>query len=291
MLLGNGLSVRIGLVALAVAAFTTSPAMAQDKFRISLDTNATHVRNKAAAIFASELGKQVGDKLKIEIYPSAQLFRDRDIPKALRQGAVEMGIPGTWQLDGFEPNAAIQTLPMFYGVAPSIVHQVMDDKLGPFVDKHIEERLKVKIIGQWLDLGMQHFYSITKPLDTYDDLKGMKVRYTGGTATAARLEGLGTLPMLIPYPDLPMALSQGVVDGVATTHESIATAKLWDSGIKYGFEDNQYMAQYVPMISLDFWNKQSKEIQAAITSAWKTAATEERGIAAQAQANARQQMI
>ncbi|MFH1602865.1 MAG: hypothetical protein ABIH03_03045 [Pseudomonadota bacterium] len=40
----------------------------------------------------------------------------RDIPKALRQNAVERGIPGTWQLDGVAPNTALQSLPMFYDV-------------------------------------------------------------------------------------------------------------------------------------------------------------------------------
>jgi len=290
-MLRNKFLVSIGLLAFSVAAFTVEPVLAQDKLRISLDTNPTHVRNKTAGIFAAELKKRVGDKISVEIYPSAQLFRDRDVPKALRQGAIEMGIPGTWQLDGFEPNAAIQTLPMFYGASLDVVHQVMDGKLGQFINKHIEDRLKVVIPGGWLDLGMQYFYSNTKPLDTYADFKGMKVRYPGGSANAARLEGLGIVPMLVPYPDLPMALSQGVVDGVASTNESIATAKLWDSGIKYSFEDGQFLAQYVPMISSDFWKKQSKDVQDAIKASWQAATTQGRGMAAKAQDLAREQMI
>ena len=78
-------------------------AIAQEKMRITLDTNPTHVRNKGVEVFAEELKKRVGNKIVVEIYPSGQLFRDRDVPKALRQGAVEMAVPGTWQLDGVEP--------------------------------------------------------------------------------------------------------------------------------------------------------------------------------------------
>ena len=85
------------VLAMAIAA---GPSLAQEKLRISLDTNPSHVRNKGTEIFVEELKKRVGDKLEVEVYPSAQLFRDRDIPKALRQGSIEMGIPGTWQLDG-----------------------------------------------------------------------------------------------------------------------------------------------------------------------------------------------
>ncbi len=277
-----------GVVALSLP---YSTAFSQEKMRVSVDTNATHVRNKGTEAFAAELKKRIGNKINVEIYPSAQLFRDRDIPKALRQNAIEMGIPGTWQLDGIEPNTAIQTLPMFYGVDADTVHKIMDGKLGEFINKRMEERLKVKILGKWMDLGFQHFYSVSKPINTYEDIKGMKVRFPGGSANAARIKVLGGAPTLIPWPDLPLALSQGVVDAVTTTHESAFTAKLWDSGLKYSFEDFQYFGQYVPMVSLDFWNKQPKDIQNAIIGAWDVTVAEQRKNAAAAQIAAREVLI
>ncbi len=285
--------IRLSLVlaGLALSLLPHTAALSQEKMRISVDTNATHVRNKGTEMFAAELKKRIGDKIVVEIYPSAQLFRDRDIPKALRQNAIEMGIPGTWQLDGIEPNAAIQMLPMFYGVDADTVHKIMDGKLGQFISKRMEERLKVKILGKWQDLGFQHFYSVSKPIAKYDDLKGMKVRFPGGSANAARIKVLGGSPTLIPWPDLPLALSQGVVDAVTTTHESSFTAKLWDSGLKYSFEDYQYFGQYVPMVSLDFWNKQPKEVQNALVAAWDAVVGEQRKMAAQAQIDAREVLI
>jgi C4-dicarboxylate-binding protein DctP len=278
------------LIALT-AAFATAPALAQDKLRISLDTNPSHVRNVGTEIFVAELKKRVGDKLTVEIYPSAQLFRDRDIAKALRQGAIEMGIPGTWQLDGIEPNMAIQTLPMFYGVDRDTVLKVMDGKLLPFLNERMENRMKVKVLGKWMDLGMQHFYSTTKPITSYEDLKGMKMRFSGGSANAARIKAQGAVPTLIPFPDLPLAMSQGVIDGVATTHESAASAKLYDSGLKFGLEDNQFMGQYVPMVNQNFWNKQPKYVQKAILESWKFAVTKQREMAAAAQIEARETLM
>ena len=284
-------TLALGLAGLAMTLLPHTAALSQEKMRISLDTNATHVRNKGTEAFAAELKKRLGNKFAVEIYPSAQLFRDRDIPKALRQNAIEMGIPGTWQLDGIEPNTAIQMLPMFYGVDADTVHKIMDGKLGQFVNKRMEERLKVKILGKWMDLGFQHFYSVSKPITKYDDLKGMKIRFPGGSANAARIKGLGGAPTLIPWPDLPLALSQGVVDAVTTTHESTFTAKLWDSGLKYSFEDYQYFGQYVPMVNLDFWNKQPKDVQDAIIAAWEAIVGEQRKNAAAAQISARDVLL
>lgn len=284
-------TVLASLVTLAASALIAAPAAAQDKLRISLDTNASHVRNKGVEMFAEELKKRVGNKLVIEVYPSGQLFRDRDVPKALRQGAVEMAVPGTWQLDGVEPDAGLQTLPMFYGVDGDTVHQVLDGKLGEFLNKRLEKRLQVKVIGKWIDLGGQHFFGIAKPFNNYDDLKGMKIRHSGGTANASRLNALGAVAMLVPFPDVPMAMSQGVIQGVATTYESAWSSKLHESGLKYAFEDNQFFGQYIPMISQQFWNKQPKDVQEAIVAAWDVAARGQRDMAAKAQAEARESLV
>ena len=151
--------------------------------------------------------------------------------------------------------------------------------------------MKVKVIGKWIDLGGQHTFSIEKPISTYDDLKGMKVRHSGGTANAGRLAALGAVPMLVPFPDVPMAMSQGVIQGVATTYESAWTSKLHESGLKYAFEDNQFFGQYIPMIGQQFWNKQPKEIQDAIIAAWDVAARGQRELAAKAQNEARDNLV
>lgn len=273
-----------GLFALAL---TLAPAaQAADKFRISLDTNPNHVRNKGVEVFVAELQKRVGDQLVIEVYPSAQLFRDRDVPKALRQGAIEMGLPGTWQLEGSEPSAAVTALPMFYGVDPEITHRLMDGKLGALVNQKIEDRLKVKVLGNWADAGSIHFYTTGKDVRSYDQLQGMKIQYSGGTTFSARIEALGGVPVMIPFSDLPMAMSQGAIDAIASSREGVRTAKLWDSGLKYSFDDYQMMAQYVPLVSERFWKKQSPEVQAAITEAWQVAVKEQRDMVKQVELDA-----
>lgn len=273
-----------GLFALAL---TLAPAAhAADKFRISLDTNPNHVRNKGVEVFVAELQKRVGDQLVVEVYPSAQLFRDRDVPKALRQGAIEMGLPGTWQLEGSEPSAAVTALPMFYGVDPEITHRLMDGKLGALVNQKIEDRLKVKVLGNWADAGSIHFYTTGKDVRAYEQLQGMKIQYSGGTTFSARIEALGGVPVMIPFSDLPMAMSQGAIDAIASSREGVRTAKLWDSGLKYSFDDYQMMAQYVPLVSERFWKKQGPEVQTAITEAWQVAVKEQRNMVKQVEQDA-----
>lgn len=277
--------------AVLASVLVATPALAQEKLRIALDTNPVHVRNKGVEIFVEELKKRTGNRFAIEVYPSGQLFRDRDVPRALRQDALEMAVPGTWQLDSAEPNAALQSLPMFYGIDEVTVHKVMDGKLGQYLNKKLEERMLVKVLGKWMDLGSQNTFSVKKEIKNYNDLKGMKIRYPGGTANAKRISAFGAIPLLVPWPDVPLAMSQGVMDGLLTTFESSVSSKLMDSGLKFGFEDKNLFGQYVPMMRANFFNKQPKEVQQAILESWDIAATQERKDASAAQIKAKETLI
>ncbi|RAI01738.1 ABC transporter substrate-binding protein [Acuticoccus sediminis] len=272
------------------AAFVTSAA-AQETMRISLDTNPSHVRNHAIELFVEKLEEKAGDKLKVEVYPSAQLYRDRDVARALRQGAVEMAVPGTWVLDGAVPSFGLTSLPMFYGLPAEVTLELMDGEIGQKINERAEDRLRVHVLGPWLNLGFSNYYATGAPIKTHADMKNLKIRISGGTANAARVEGFGGVANMIAWPDVPMALSSHVVDAVSSTHESIASAKLWDSGLKHAFEDRQWFGQYVPMVSSAFWDKLDPELQDAITEAWAETVPEERRMAAEAQDAAREKLM
>jgi len=68
---------------------------------------------------------------------------------------------------------------------------------------------------------------------------------------------------------VPLALSQGTFDGLSSTDESLASAKLWESGVKYGFEDHEFVGFYVPMISQSFFKKLPPDLQAMVIDLWR----------------------
>lgn len=260
---------------------------AAERLRISLDTNPSHVRNEGVELFVEALRERVGDEMVIEVYPSAQLYRDRDVGRALRQGSVEMAVPGTWVLDGMVPAMALTSLPAFYGVPQEVTLDLIDGELGEAINAQAEERMRVKVLGPWMSLGMSHYYSTSRPLNSHDDLAGMRIRISGGTSNAKRVEDMGGVPNLIAWPDVPLALSTDVVDAVSSTHESIASAQLWDAGLRFAFEDNQWFGQYVPMVSQRFWDDLSPHLQEAMTQAWAEVIEETRRLADEAQLEAR----
>jgi TRAP-type C4-dicarboxylate transport system substrate-binding protein len=252
------------------AAGLASPAIGQDaiKMRISLDTSAAHTRTQQMTRFAEELKKRSSGKLAPEVFHSAQLFRDRDVAKALRQGGVEMGAPGPWNMTGIESNLDLFQAPTFYGRTREEIYRISDGDVGRELNAMMEKRIGVKVPGKWLDLGSAHTFSTNALLNSSDDMKGLKVRTSGGAGQFLRVRFFGGVPNFTAWPDVPLALSQGTFDALITTNESCVSAKLWEAGVKNTVQDYQFFAQYIPMIAAPFWSKLPGDLQAVITKTW-----------------------
>lgn len=238
------------------------------KMRASVDTSPTHARTIAVADYLKKLQEQSGGRIETELFSSGQLFRDRDVVKALRQGGIEMAVPGSWVLTGFVPDADVFQLPSFFGQPAQIVYAAVDGGIGAMINDELQSKLSVKLLGPWLPLGYQNTYSTNKPIRSFADLAGMKIRNSGGAGQAIRAKFFNAQPNMTAWPDVPLALSQGTFDGLSSTDESLASAKLWDSGVKYGFEDHEFIGFYIPMVSDAFYNKLPPDLQQLLVKVW-----------------------
>ena len=264
----------------------TAHADPEFKLRASLDTSATHARTVAVADYLKQVEARSGGRIATELFHSGQLFRDRDVAKALRQGAIEMAVPGNWVLTGIVPDADVFELPAFFGQPAQLVYKEADGPLGTMINTQLQKRLEVKILGTWLPLGYDNTYTTAKPINDFTDMVGMKIRNSGGSGQAARARFFKAQPNMTAWPDVPLALSQGTFEAVSSTDESLASAKLWDSGIRFGFADKEFIGFYVPMVSETFYNKLPSDLQTLLVTVWQDSigANRERMEAAQAQA-------
>ena len=280
--------IRAALLSAAATFALTTTAFGQAKYKleISLETSPNHVRNISVVEIAKELEKQAGGKLEIKIYHGAAKYKDTDVPKALNQGALDMGIPVTFHLGKYVSDFDALDLPIFYGRSRQELYKVTDGPVGKRLAAALDKKLGVHVVGKWMDLGPQHVYTLKVPINTSKDLVNLKIRTPGGAGNLARYEVLGANPIKIAWPDVPQALQRGTMDGLMTTFESIRSAKLWDSGLKHAYVNDQSFTQYVPLISNKTWNKYPPEIRDLITKVWASKIDEVRDLAEKRQASA-----
>src|SRR5215471_3665337 len=259
------------------AAIVTAPAvitrmaMADEPItlRCSLETVPSHARNVTIRDYLRKIEAATQGRIKTQLYESGQLFPDLQVGKALLQGQIEMAAPGSWSLTGIVPDADFLQLPTLYARPIDVLHRAVDGRPGQLVARQIEQRLAARVIGPWLDLGFFNWYSTSRPLKSYGDLKGMKIRNNGGAGQAWRTQFMGAVPNTTPLPNVALALSQGTFDGLITTNETIASAHYWEAGIRHALEDHQFIGEYIPLVSLAFWKKLSPDLQTLLTELWR----------------------
>lgn len=282
--------IRAIAAAAALAAMSATAVRAEGiPFRISLNTGPNHVRNIALEEFVSKLSERAEGELDVQVFPSGQLFKGPDVPKALAQGGVEMGVPIILYISSVVPNAGILDLPMFFGRGIDEIHAVMDGPVGDELNAEIEEALGVKVIGPYLDLGHGSIFTTEAPATSLDSLDGLKLRVPGSPAATVRYESLGVEPVSISFADVPIALAQNSIDGLMTTHETVRSAKLWESGLKYAIDTQGAFLQYVPMIGNPTWEKLGPELQQVVVDTWAETVGGARELAATRQASAREE--
>ncbi len=277
---------QTAIAGLAAGWLPFSAVAAQYEIEISLETAPTHIRNTTVVNLAKQIEAATDNRLAIKVFHGSAKYKGKDEPTALAQNALDMSVTGNWYLSSVVPDFSITGLPMFYGKTRAEQYMVWDGEVGRELNRQLEEKLGVKVLGRWLDLGFGSMFFIDKRVTTHDDLAGLKMRAPGGAVNLARFKAFGAAAVSIPFADLAQALQRGTVDGMLSTHESVRASKFWDSGIQYAYDDYQAFYQYVPMISAKAWNKLPADIQRIITDAWEANVDAARELAAERQRSA-----
>jgi C4-dicarboxylate-binding protein DctP len=260
------------------------------KLRCSLDTAPSHPRNQAIVDYLGKIEEASRGRIKGEVFHSGQLFADLNVSKALLQGQVDMASPGTWTMTGLVPDGDFCQLPALYSPPIDVFRRCSDGAPGEFVNRQVETKLRAHVIGHWLELGNENWYTTKKEIRSLDDLSGLKLRSPGGSGTSWRIAFVHAIPNVTPWPNVPLALSQGTFDGFVSTDESCNSAKLWEAGVRYCYADHQFYANYIPLLSDAFWSKLSEAERAMMREIWTANIARYREISAKSQADARQTM-
>lgn len=266
-------------------------AAAEYEIDVSLETGPNHVRNITVKQWAETVGERSGGRLKINVFDAASRFKGAAVPTALAQGTLDMGIPGTWHLTKIEPLFGAPFLPAFFGRDRHVSYAVMDGEIGRELTDNIEQKLHVKVLGRFIDIGDAITFTKSAPIETPEDYRDKRLRVAGSAAHSRRYEAFGANAVKISWPDVPQALQTGMVDGVMTAFESVRSAKLWDSGLKYAYVDHLAFHQYVPMVNGKVWKDLPEDLQQVMIETWEEFVDAQREYTAQRDMEARQEAI
>ena len=259
----------VAAIAAATAFTFSADVLAQAPIVIKFShvvTNET-TKGKGALKFKELAEARTNGKVKIEIFPNSQLYKDKEEIEALQLGAVQMLAPAVSKFGplGLREFEAFD-LPYLFDNATELERVTY----GP-IGKGLLKKLETKgIVGlAFWDNGFRNM-SANKPLRKPDDAKGLKFRIPSSKVLEAEIRALGGLPQVMAFSELYQALQTGVVDGTEATFSNIYSQKLYEVQ-KYITLTEHSALLYGVIVNKKFWDGLPPDTRTTLEGAMKDA--------------------
>ncbi len=232
-------------------------------------------KGKAAEYFKRLAEERSGGRVRVEVYPNSQLYKDREEMEALQLGAVQMLAPS---LSKFGPLGVRQfelfDLPYIFPNKETL-YRVMDGDIGKRLFALLEPK-GILGLAYW-DNGFKQM-SANRPLRRVEDFKGLKMRIQSSKVLEAQMRALGANPQVMAFSEVYSALQQGVVDGTENPMSNLYTQKMHEVQKHLTLSDHGYLG-YAVIVNKKFWEGLPADLRAILEKAMQEATAYEREIA------------
>ena len=219
----------------------------------------THPMSLLTAWFCDEVKKRTNGRVEITYYPGGTLLIPVKMYDGVVTGIADMGVSHISYTRGRFPVMEVFEQPHGF---PSgwVATQVTTDFYNKYTPKEWSD-VQVLYINTSGPLILQ---TVTKPVKTLEDLKGLKVRATGQMSDVVK--ALGAVPIPLEMGDVYDSLRRNVIEGVTV---DLSTLKYWKFAdvSKYVTADWQLGTGYTFyfVINKNKWNALPDDIKKIFT--------------------------
>lgn len=240
-----------------------SGALAETTIRIGHVLADSHSWNVAATGFAEEVSEKTEGRVKIEIFPGGQLGNEKDMIEGLQFGSVQGGVIGAGSFQTVEPKMGIIEMPYAW-TSREQAFAALDGKLGEKLAELLDAQ-NVKVLAWW-ENGYRNVTNSKQPIETPEDLAGLKIRVTPDKVRLATFEALGAEPAPLAFGELYSALQQGVFDAQENPLSIIYSSSFYEVQ-KYVSLTGHVWGAATLVLSKPVWEKLSPEDQDIVQAA------------------------
>ena len=258
--------IKFALGALAVL-MAAGAVQAQDfkprivRFGYGLNENSN--QGRAAKLFAEQVQKASGNKMKVRAIGAAALGPDTQMQQALIGGAQEMMVGSTATLVGITKEMALWDTPFLFNNAKE-ADAILDGPIG----QKVMDKLPAKgLVGlAYWENGFRNLTNSKRPVTKMEDLDGIKLRVMQNNVFLESFNTLGTNAVPMAFSELFSALETNTVDGQENPFNTILSSKFYEVQ-KYLTVTNHVYSPWIVLVSKKWWDGLSKDEQKVLMDA------------------------
>lgn len=249
----------------AKSAATSEEATTENPMVLTLShgLSETHTVHIAMEEFAEKVEERTDGRIKVEIFPNAQLGSETESMEQLTAGVIAMTKVAAPILATYEEGYNAFGLPYIFDDTEDFYHVMDSDEMHEFFLSTEDEGF---VTLTYYTSGARSFYTKDKAIRTPEDLKGLKIRVQDMESQTDMLDVMGGTPVAMSYGDVYTSLQTGIIDGTENNETALTTGKHGEVCKVYSV-DQHAMIPDVLIMSEKVWKQISPEDQEIILEA------------------------
>jgi tripartite ATP-independent transporter DctP family solute receptor len=254
---------KLAAAATVAASMMVGAASAQTVLRSSDTHPDGYPTVEAVKYFGQLVEERTNGRYKVEVYHSAQLGQEADTIEQVRAGVIDLNRVSLGPWNGLIPETTVPSLPYIF----RSVEHARNVMTGPIGEEILAAFEPHGVVGlAFYDGGARSFYNTKKPIESKDDLQGMKFRVMQSDIFVDMVAALGASATPMPYGEVYSGLETGVIDGAENNFPSYDTAKHAEVAKHYALDEHLIVPEVFVMSKVS-WDKLSAEDQAIFKQA------------------------
>lgn len=230
---------------------------------------------KHAAALAFEAYVEANTDLEVEIFPASQLGTGAEVLEGLQLGTIQLGVVHDGPIASVFPPFQVFSIPYLFE-SQAMAWEILDGPFGDAFAEAMTSETGIRLMA-YADNGVRHFTNNARAITSPADMEGLSIRVQPSPVYQSLVESLGASPVVVPWPELPGALQQGVVDGQENGVTNILSASLYQYQEHISLDGHVY-SLHAYMMNDAFFNSLSAEDQQVVENGVEIALTIHRGM-------------
>src|SRR2546425_3166453 len=230
---------------------------------------------EAVVRMGKKLETATSGRISVQMYPSMQLGGEKEMIEQAQVGALAIARISVGPMGPIVPEFNVFNLPFMFR-DNAHMEKVIDGPIGEEMLKKLSDHPTANLIGLcWMNAGTRNVYNSKKPINTVEDLKGLKIRMMGNPVFVDTMNALGGNGVSMGFDQLINAMQTGVVDGAENNYPTYESGQHYRYA-KYYSLTGHLMIPEILVFSKKTWDTLSKDDQALIAKFAKEAQLEQR---------------
>ncbi|MBN8413055.1 MULTISPECIES: TRAP transporter substrate-binding protein [Halomonas] len=234
-----------------------------------------------------ELLEEQDVDLGVQIMGNSVLGHETEMFEQLMAGALDMSIVNPGLITDFSDTANVFSIPFLYRDQEHW-QTVLDGDVGREIADQITAETGVKVLA-FFGGGKRQIVS-SRPLESLDDLDGMKLRTNPTKPLITAWSALGTDPTVMAWKEIYTGLQLGAIDGLLNEAEWIHRMRFHEVAPHIGLSEHDITVRLLTMSELT-WDRLDDAQQEAVMAAASQAASYARGVQLEQDAEALELLV